>query len=500
MSRSLTIFSFRRNVWLLLISMCLSVIITPDVFSQKKSQQKKTSASLHHSKSPQKKSNPKNYSSQKKQSVKSKHGLQKKNQKQSASSKRKKSNRKHHSSNKNVTFENSEIRLKNDELNKLRQEITVYQQKLSKSERVEKNTLNRLDDFDKQTGLIRKLVSQLNLQVRDNQSGIEIARLQLHVLENKLARLKEGYGMYIRSLYVRGPLHDTELLLSSGSLNQMFIRARYLKAYTEKQKSTLDEIRSTVEKIRTQKGILEDKITQQKNVIAEKKQEESLLKEKTNEHKRLLAEVRKDKERYQQQLDRKQAAMREIEQIISTLIENERRKREEKRRHSTEHNKFADRDPRVKRNLDMKIQDFPTTPLSETAFGKLKGHLPWPVSSGSIIGNFGNQVHPTLKTVTINKGIDIGVSDGSAVKAVADGTVSVIRFIPGFGNSILINHDDGFITVYAHLSHVLVKENQRVQAGQKIAVVGESMTGPQLHFQIWREKIVQNPMNWLARR
>ena len=391
--------------------------------------------------------------------------------------------------------------LKQDELNRLRFEIAGYQLKLNKTEKVEKNTLNRLTDFDKQTTLIKKLVSQLNLQVKDNQRGIEIAKLKLHALENSLARLQEAYRSTITHMYMRGPLHDTELLLSSASLNQMFVRAKYLRAFTDRQKHEVDDIRDTEDKIRKQQGWLQLKLTQQQSVLAEKKKEENHLKVKTEEHKKLLTEVRKDKEHTQQQLEKKQAAMRQIENMIAQLIERERKKHAASDKHKTErHSELAERDTRTSRRLDTKIHELPDSPISQTAFGRLRGHLPWPVSAGSVVGSFGNQVHPTLGTVTINKGIDIGVVEGAAVKSVADGVVSMIRFIPGFGNLVLISHEDGFVTVYAHLSQVLAKENQKVSAGQKIATSGGGDSGSQIHFQIWREKSVQNPLNWLAKR
>lgn len=398
-------------------------------------------------------------------------------------------------------IQTEDIKLKQHELDRLRDEIATYQQRLSSTERKEKNTLNRLDDYDKQTKLIRKLVSQLNLQVRDNQREIEIARLNLRALENQLQRLLRSYSEYVTNMYIRGPLHDTEILLSSASLNQMFIRAKYLRAFTDRQKSAVDEIRATQQKIRAQQGILESKLNTQRTVITEKKQEESILNQKTDEHTRLLAQVRKEKENYQRQLERKQSAMREIEQIVSRLIEHERQKREETlRRRNEEKNKLADRDTKTRRHHDLKITELPTKQYSETAFGKLHGRLPWPVVAGRVITNFGNQVHPTLRTVTINKGIDIGMGTASAVKSVADGTVSIVSFIPGFGHLVIINHDDGFFTVYAHLSQVLVRSGQQINAGHPVGTSGESESGSQVHFEIWRERSVQNPLNWLAKR
>jgi murein DD-endopeptidase MepM/ murein hydrolase activator NlpD len=134
------------------------------------------------------------------------------------------------------------------------------------------------------------------------------------------------------------------------------------------------------------------------------------------------------------------------------------------------------------------------------AFEKRRGKLRWPVSRGTIQAHFGNQIHPVLKTVTQNTGIDITTPSGSDVYAVADGEVAVLSFIPGFGNVLILNHGNGFRTVYAHLSDVTVSESQRITEGTVIAKSGDTVAGAILHFEIWKEREKQNPEWWLANR
>ena len=193
--------------------------------------------------------------------------------------------------------------------------------------------------------------------------------------------------------------------------------------------------------------------------------------------------------------------MREIEQLVARLIDQERKKRlaAAERKRSAE-NLYAEKNPRTLSTKNRTLMELPSRPVSESAFGRLRGRLPWPVSSGALLASFGNQVHPTLGTITINKGIDIGSGAGAAVHAVADGTVSVVSFIPGFGHLVILGHDDDFYTVYAHVENVTVKSGQHVAAGETIAASGKSDAGPLVHFEIWRARTVQNPISWLAGR
>jgi len=397
-----------------------------------------------------------------------------------------------------TSITSNDIKLKKYELDKIRQEIKSYELRLAESKRAERSTLNRLDDYDRQTSLIRTLVSQLGVQVNDNQREIKVVQSNLVSEQKELERLQRRYARTIVTAYKRGRTHDTELLLAAASINQMFIRARYLKAFTLRQKTAVDDIRRTQEAIRTQQLLLEDKLVRQQQTMQEKKSEESVLQKKVVEHKSLLNKLREDQDSYAAQLQRKQQAANKIERLVADLIERERVKRLEQRRSPS--STASSDNSTIKRGLNTKITALPSRPNSQTAFGRLKGRLPWPVSHGAVIGSFGEQVNPRLGTVTISNGIDIRVPEGSAVCSVADGEVSMVYFIAGYGNLVIVNHDDGFFSVYAHLAQINVRDGQKLKAGQTLATSGEGISGPQLHFEIWRERNKQNPLSWLAGR
>ena len=101
--------------------------------------------------------------------------------------------------------------------------------------------------------------------------------------------------------------------------------------------------------------------------------------------------------------------------------------------------------------------------------------------------------------MTENLGLDIKVEAGAAVHSVADGKVTAVTWQRGRGNLIIINHSDGYYTVYTHLDEIFVNLQQTVTAGQVVGTVGEtgSLEGPLLHFQIWRKFTHLNPEIWL---
>jgi septal ring factor EnvC (AmiA/AmiB activator) len=382
------------------------------------------------------------------------------------------------------TQSKSSLKSRQSELKKIKAEIRRYEDRLKKSKKEEGNVLYRLDDYDRQTSLIRTLVSRLTEEIAANQRDIEIAKLNLSTAVNELKLLQKRYAKYVVRMYKRGRVHDTELLLSSKSVNQMYIRSKYLQAYSVQERESAEEIRTRKRTIERQKALLEEKLTRQRDIILEKKVEETRLKRKVSEQKNLLVKVRGNQESYEKQLKRKQEAARKIERIIADMIERARAE------------KLAEA-----QRLDPSIRALPSKPISETVFGKLKGRLPWPVSSGAVVGTYGNRLlSEEHQTVEVSKGIDIRVPNGAPVHCVADGTIGQIDYVVCFGDIVIIDHDNGFFTVYAGLTNIRVKEKQRVKAGTVIADCGESIEGSQVQFQIWRNRQHYNPLSWLSHR
>ncbi len=118
----------------------------------------------------------------------------------------------------------------------------------------------------------------------------------------------------------------------------------------------------------------------------------------------------------------------------------------------------------------------------------------WPVE-GRVIGLFG-----TRRMGGINKGVDIQAPVGSEVRAARTGQVSFTsEGMPGFGKTIVIDHGDGYASVYAYVAQILVSRGENVQQRQVIARVGS--TGrtevPALHFEIRRHQRPRNPLHYL---
>jgi murein DD-endopeptidase MepM/ murein hydrolase activator NlpD len=125
----------------------------------------------------------------------------------------------------------------------------------------------------------------------------------------------------------------------------------------------------------------------------------------------------------------------------------------------------------------------------------------WPVSPGKrrVTSPFGERFHPLYKEEKFHRGIDIGSRRGTAVFASRPGDVVYAKRYGNYGKTVVIEHEDGYETWYAHLSRVVVQNGQFVERGQPIAFMGSSglATGVNLHFEVKRNGEFLNPRNFL---
>ena len=119
--------------------------------------------------------------------------------------------------------------------------------------------------------------------------------------------------------------------------------------------------------------------------------------------------------------------------------------------------------------------------------------LQWPVSGRKIVDAYGERLNPTTKTVTLNPGVNIASKKGADVRAAAAGRVSLVSFLPGFGTFVIVEHRDGYRTVYARLSRASVATGASVRAGASIGAAA----GATVHFEVWRGQSRLDPADLL---
>ncbi|MFH1541026.1 MAG: M23 family metallopeptidase [Elusimicrobiota bacterium] len=136
---------------------------------------------------------------------------------------------------------------------------------------------------------------------------------------------------------------------------------------------------------------------------------------------------------------------------------------------------------------------------------KRKGVISWPIEDdpsklrNSLDAIFGKQKHPQFDTWVVNNGIRIRSAIGQNVIAVDGGKVVFADDFKSYGKTVIIDHSGGFYTVYGNLDEIAVKDQQNIEKGEIIGMVGVSIysQNASLYFEFRKDGIPQNPLVWL---
>ena len=150
-------------------------------------------------------------------------------------------------------------------------------------------------------------------------------------------------------------------------------------------------------------------------------------------------------------------------------------------------------------SIEVRVQDGDVW-LTQKAMGEL---FIWPLSGGyRISSRFGPRLDPFTGVPSSHTGIDLAITQGTPIKAAMSGKIAVVGYTNVYGNYVIIDHENGYQTLYAHMQKPApVKKGQRVAQGTKIGLVGNTgySTGPHLHFTVYKNGKLIDPETVLKR-
>ena len=310
-------------------------------------------------------------------------------------------------------------------------------------------------------------IKQLQNEINKIQNNIAAIKKYINKLNTDLEHYKQTYAQLLKFLYINKIYTPStfNFLLSAKTLNQLYLRLKYLQLTTEYLKSVAQTIQALKQNLEYQKKIMEKSLTLRKKLVKKLMhqkalyQEDFLLLKQIQSSQNLLQSLKRDL--YQYETKRKLL----LSEILKSILTNQ----------------------------NSKIQ---TTSSNIESY---KGILPAPINDAVVLIPFGIHEHKNLKDIKIrNDGVDLISPSDSVVKAVFNGTVSKIIQLPNSRYAVIIKHGE-YYTVYSNLAKVFVNENQAVKQRQKIGLIrkNKNQNYPVLNFQIWHLTQKLNPQNWI---
>ena len=399
--------------------------------------------------------------------------------------------------------EENQIEKKKEELLSIREEISKLEDELSKKSEREKESYEALDNYNKQAYLLNKLINKLRKEEASRQKDINILSKQINSIEDETKVLRDNFSKYVISLYKKGSYNELESIVNAKSFHQAVVRIQYLRKFSEKRKEDLKVLKSKKQELSDAISKLEVEKKKKALLVNEKKTDELQLTTKLEARKKVLTSIKKDKEQLQTTLTAKRRSQEQIRLLIAKLVDEAERKRKEEELRKQQ--LIASRDGKILNEESITGEnttayDYSLNTSKFSSFSALKGDMIWPLHSGKIVKGFGKSRNSELNTITLNYGVDISAQSDLNVRCVADGVISAIDWLPGYGSVIIITHKGEYRTVYSHLSEIFVEEGDEVKTGKVIAKIGESVEGKVLHFEIWSSRENINPENWLAKK
>ncbi len=355
-------------------------------------------------------------------------------------------------------------------LEQIKKEIKEKSHQSKEAAKQKESILQVIHDLDNRLHRSRGDYAVITQNLKKKDRALSEVAAGLTILQERIRERRGSILARVRVQYIEGRYGYLRSLLASGSYPEFQRRAQYLSIASKREYDLIESYRADVAALESAEERL---AAGRKEMLALKDQTERQLAEIRGikqEKRVLLAKIVREKETYDRTLEELQRSANRIDALLKEMEERKRVAAIRPRR-----------EPR--------------------ALPPAKGIFQWP-ADGEVVSYFGRHRHPTFDTFVQHKGIEIRTAEGSSIRAVADGTVEYADWLKGYGLVMIVDHPNGFFSLYAHASKLLVKVGEQIRAGQTIGEAGDTgVTGDStLYFELRDGAEPVDPLSWLARR
>ena len=392
------------------------------------------------------------------------------------------------------------------EITTLQNEISTANQLLKKTTKDKEMTLNEVNLLDKKIKQREKLIKAYNEQIAVLDEEIQTGQSTIKALNSDLSKLQKEYAKMVTFANKNRSHYDRlGFIFASKDFNQAFSRLRYIREFSDARKVKMEQISSTRRQISNAVEASQQAREEQNTLLKDEKTQQAAMKSEKNDLNKQVANLKKKEGNIQQDIKNKQQQAQKLQKAIDDIIAEEIRKANEEaeRKRREEEKKNANNGKTTTTTPAPKEKGMALTPAEKTLstnFVSNKGKLPWPVERGVISSSYGKHASVVSNKVTVtNNGIDIATTEGAKARAVFDGEVTSVTKLTGANTVVIIRHGEYF-TVYSNLENVTVKRGDKVKTKQNIGMVhtNKNEGKTELHFELLKEQVRQNPANWLS--
>lgn len=368
---------------------------------------------------------------------------------------------------------NAQIKKLKDEMKKAENSQKEAEKELQRVQNFKEKGLSEISRLENEIAVTNKKIESLNEELYEVEENLQLTVQELIAAEERVMTRDALLKSRLRLMYMNGFVTYMDVLMSATSFTDFLERIDALRSIVSQDKEILrlnmvDKMmvelkKSDVEKqLEYVEGLHAQTIALQEDLRKKKESKEVAVAALEAEEHELEEMSAEDEAKLMKLADEQAALLKKQKQLLD----------EEKKKKQKKITKYTG------------------------------GQLTWPVpNSERVTSEFGTRQHPITKKKHTHSGLDIGAPGGTTIVAAAGGEVVLAQWYGGYGNCIIIEHKDGFRTLYGHIRSggIKVKVGDMVNAGDKIAEVGStgSSTGNHLHFGVYVNNQAVDPVPYL---
>lgn len=357
------------------------------------------------------------------------------------------------------------------------------------------------NNIDEQMFLLYDEIDNLDEQITYYTTLIVETQQQLDEAQAELDELNVKYKNRIRAMEEEGEISYWSVIFKSSSFTELMDRLNMVKEIAEADQRMLEKLESVAAEVAAAKESLEAEKAGLEESRQVQLEAQAGLEALRAEADRVLSELNADHQAlealHDEALDENNALVAEIAAAEKEFTAAVKAEQEERRRQEEEERRRQEEQNNANNNNNSDDDDEPTTttPPSSSSSGWLQ-----PCSYTYISSSYG------YRSSGFHNGVDFAAPQGTPIYASRSGTVTTATALRdsngnyrSYGNYVVINHGDGYSSLYAHMTYYVVAEGDYVTQGQLIGYVGSTgnSTGNHLHFTIFYNGSTVNPMNYL---
>lgn len=350
----------------------------------------------------------------------------------------------------------TEVKKNQEALKKVQQELQNLSKEKRQKSTQQKTIVSKMNSLEDNIQSLNGEISSLQNKIKGAENSVETAKTELALAEKKISIKNTTLNARLRTMYKMGHIGYLDVLLGSSDFGDMMTRLDMLQKIYHQDTQFLKQMNNQRNQIAQKKQSLEKYASELKNLRSSLSTKQVALDSNLNALESEKVELSKD--------------LKALEQREDQLLEDSNR-------------------------LTKILEKMTTT---EKYVG---GKMAWPAPGNYKISSpYGYRIHPVYKTKKLHTGVDISTPYNSKIVAAQDGTVIMAEYYYGYGNTVMIDHGGGYVTLYGHNNSLMVKVGQKVTKGQQIAKSGSTgvSTGPHCHFEVRYKGKIIDPMPWIT--